>query len=100
MTGDTIDAAEALRIGLADAVVPHDELLPKVKALAGRIVANGPLAVAEVKRLVHLGQSTTLEHALALEQRSFGLLFSTDDQKEGMSAFLAKPRRAAQFKGQ
>ncbi len=100
MTGDTIDAAEALRIGLADAVVPHAELMDKVKALAGRIVANGPLAVAEVKRLVHLGQSTTLDHALALEQQSFGLLFSTEDQREGMSAFLAKPRRAAQFKGQ
>jgi enoyl-CoA hydratase len=100
MTGDLVDAAEALRIGLADAVVPHAELIAKVTALAGRIAANGPLAVAECKRLIHLGQSTTLEHALALEQRSFGLLFGTDDQREGMAAFLAKPRRAAQFKGQ
>jgi enoyl-CoA hydratase len=100
MTGDTIDAAEALRIGLADAVWPHGELIARVKELAGRIAANGPLAVAEVKRLVQLGQSTTLEHALALEQRSFGLLFSTADQREGMSAFLAKPRRTPQFKGQ
>jgi enoyl-CoA hydratase len=100
MTGDTIDAAEALRIGLADAVVPHGELYAKVRELAGRIAANGPLAVAEVKRLVHLGQSATLEHALALEQRSFGLLFATADQREGMSAFLAKPRRPPQFKGQ
>jgi enoyl-CoA hydratase len=100
MTGDTIDAAEALRIGLADAVWPHGELLAKAKELAARIAANGPLAVAEVKRLVHLGQSTTLEHAIALEQRSFGLLFGTADQREGMSAFLAKPRRAPQFKGQ
>ncbi|HMG23890.1 MAG TPA: enoyl-CoA hydratase-related protein [Kofleriaceae bacterium] len=100
MTGDMIDAAEALRIGLADAVWPHGELMAKVKELAGRIAANGPLAVAEVKRLVQLGQSTTLDHALALEQQSFGLLFSTADQREGMSAFLAKPRRAARFKGQ
>jgi enoyl-CoA hydratase len=100
MTGDTIDAAEALRIGLADAVWPHAELIAKVKALAGRIVANGPLGVAEVKRLVHLGQSTTLEHALVLEQQSFGMLFSTEDQREGMTAFLAKPRRAPQFKGE
>jgi len=100
MTGDQIDAAEALRIGLADAVWPHAELMDKVRALAGRIAANGPLAVAEVKRLVHEGQSVSLEAALALEQRSFGLLFSTHDQREGMSAFLAKPRRAAQFKGQ
>jgi enoyl-CoA hydratase len=99
MTGDTIDAPEALRIGLADAVCPHGELAAKVKDLAGRIAANGPLAVSEVKRLVHLGQSTTLDHAIALEQRSFGLLFSTADQREGMSAFLAKPRRAAKFEG-
>jgi len=100
MTGDMIDAAEALRIGLADALWPHGELLAKTKDLGRRIAANGPIAVAEVKRLVQLGQSTTLEHALALEQQSFGLLFSTADQREGMSAFLAKPRRAAQFKGQ
>ena len=99
MTGDTIAAAEALRIGLCDAVWPHAELLGKVKELCARIAANGPLAVAEVKRLVHLGQSATLEHALALEQKSFGLLFATEDQREGMQAFLAKPRRAAQFKG-
>jgi enoyl-CoA hydratase len=100
MTGDTIDAAEALRIGLADAVVPHAELTAKVTALAGRIAANGPLAVAECKRLIHAGQSMALGHAIALEQRSFGLLFATADQREGMAAFLAKPRRPAQFKGQ
>ena len=100
MTGDMIDAAEALRIGLCDAVWPAAELMAKTRDVAGRIAANGPLAVAEVKRLVQLGQSTTLDHALALEQQSFGLLFSTADQREGMSAFLAKPRRAAQFKGQ
>ena len=99
MTGDTIDATEALRIGLADAVWPHAELMPKVRELATRIAANGPLAVAAVKRLIHQGQSTSLEHALALEQKSFGLLFATEDQREGMAAFLAKPRRAAQFKG-
>ena len=100
MTGDMIDAAEALRIGLADAVWPHAELMAKVRDLAGRIASNGPLAVAECKRLIHLGQSATLEHALALEQRSFGLMFATADQREGMSAFLAKPKRPAQFKGQ
>ena len=54
---------------------------------------------SSVKRLIQQGQSMTLEHALALEQRSFGLLFATADQREGMSAFLAKPKRIAQFKG-
>jgi len=98
MTGDSIDAAEALRIGLCDAVFPQAELMGKVRSLAERISANGPLAVAEVKRLIQQGQSTTLEHALALEQRSFGLLFATEDQREGMRAFLDK--RKPQFKGQ
>jgi len=100
MTGDTVDATEALRIGLVDKVVPHAELLAVTTAAAQRIAANGPLAVAECKRLIHLGQSTTLEHAIALEQRSFGLSFATADQREGMSAFLAKPKRIAAFKGQ
>lgn len=100
MTGDVIAAAEALRIGLVDAVVPAHELMTSVTAVAGRIADNGPLAVAEVKRLIHLGQSMPLGAALALERRSFGIMFSTADQKHGMAAFLAKPRRPASFKGQ
>jgi enoyl-CoA hydratase len=99
MTGDTIDAKEALRIGLADAVVPAAELMPKVAKLAERIAANGPHAVAEVKRLVHEGQSLPLDEALAAEQAAFAECFATEDQKEGMAAFLAKPRRAASFTG-
>jgi enoyl-CoA hydratase len=97
LTGDMIDAAEALRIGLADAVVPADALMGKVKDLAGRIAANGPLAVAAAKRVIHQGQSMTLEASLALEQRAFGELFASADQREGMAAFLGK--RAAQFTG-
>jgi enoyl-CoA hydratase len=99
MTGDAIGAAEALAIGLVDRVFPASELMAKVKAVAGRIAANGPLAVAEAKRLIHQGQSVSLDAALALEQRSFGLLFATRDQREGMAAFLAKPRRDAAFEG-
>jgi enoyl-CoA hydratase len=100
MTGDAIGADEALRIGLVDAVWPHDQLLGKVQELAARIADNGPLAVAEAKRLIHLGQSTPLDQALALEQRSFGLLFGTADQREGMGAFVARPKRKAVFRGQ
>ena len=97
LTGDMIDAQEALRIGLADAVFPAAELMDKVRAVAARITANGPLATAECKRLIHQGQSMSLESSIALEQRSFGLMFATADQREGMAAFLAK--RTAQFKG-
>lgn len=100
MTGELIKADEALRIGLADAVYPAAELMTKAKEMARAIAANAPLAVAEVKRLIHQGQSTSLEAALALEARSFGLLFGTADQREGMSAFVAKPRRKPTFKGQ
>jgi len=96
-TGDMIDAGEALRIGLADAVFPPDALTGKVVELAGRIAANGPLAVAAAKRVIHQGQSMSLEASLALEQRAFGELFASTDQREGMAAFLGK--RAAQFTG-
>ncbi len=96
-TGDVIDAALALRIGLADHVVPAAELMTKVRELAARIASNGPLAVAAAKRLIHDGQSMPLPAALVLEQQAFGLLFATADQKEGMAAFLGK--RPAQFSG-
>jgi enoyl-CoA hydratase/carnithine racemase len=71
--------------------------MSKVTALATNIAANGPLAVAAAKRVIHHGQSMTLDASLALEQRSFGELFATQDQREGMAAFLGK--RAAQFTG-
>lgn len=97
MTGDQIDAKEALRIGLADEVFPHDELMPKVRELADKISRNGPLAIAQVKQLIALGMHVPLDAALDLEQRAFGLLFATQDQREGMAAFLEK--RPAKFTG-
>ena len=99
MTGDIINATEALRIGLCDAVFPAAELMKAALGVGARIAKNAPLAVGEVKRLIHRGQSASLDHSLALEQQSFGLLFASADQREGMSAFLAKPKRDANFKG-
>lgn len=96
-TGAMIDADEALRIGLCDRVVEPERLMDAVAETAATIAKNGPLAVAEAKKIMHLGQSMSLEAALALEQRSFGSLFATDDQSEGMNAFLDK--RAAEFSG-
>ncbi len=96
-TGDMVNAAEAKAIGLIDAVFPAAELLGKVKELAARIAANGPLAVAACKRLIHQGQSMPLDASLTMEQQAFGLLFASHDQQEGMSAFLEK--RAAKFIG-
>jgi enoyl-CoA hydratase len=97
LTGDMIDAAEALRIGLVDAVFPAAELMPAVRAVAARIAANGPLAVAAAKQLIHVGQSMSLESAILLEVSSFAGLFNTEDQDEGMDAFANK--RKAEFKG-
>lgn len=96
-SGDTIDADEALRIGLVDRLCEPGALLAEVEAMAGRIAKNGPLAVAEAKKLMHMGQSIPLDAAVMLEQRSFAGLFATADQKEGMAAFSQK--RAPQFRG-
>jgi enoyl-CoA hydratase len=95
MTGDLIGADEALRIGLANRVLPPDELLPSAIALVERIAQQGPLAVAKVKEVIHRGAELPLDEANALEQQAFADLFSTADQKEGMAAFLAK--RPPQF---
>ena len=97
LTGDIVSAEEALRIGLADVVVAPEELMDKVRETAKKIAANGPLAVAETKRMIHVGQSMSLDDAILLEQRAFAGLFASEDQVEGMAAFLEK--RPAEFQG-
>jgi enoyl-CoA hydratase len=97
-TGDIIGADEALRIGLCDAVFEPEALIPAARATAAKIATKGPLAIAEAKRIILEGADLPLEAANALEQRAFGELFSTADQREGMAAFLGK--RAAVFKGE
>ncbi len=96
-TGDIIDAAEALRLGLVNAVVPPSELLAKVHDVAKKIAAKGPLAVAQCKRLVYRGEGIPLAVANELEAQAFSALFGSSDQKEGMRAFLEK--RKAAFTG-
>jgi enoyl-CoA hydratase len=96
-TGDMIDAAEALRIGLVNAVVPADQLLPKTLEVAKKIAAQGPLAIAAAKRVTLNGVDADLRAANELEATAFASLFLSDDQREGMRAFLDK--RPASFKG-
>lgn len=96
-TGDMIDATEALRIGLVDALVDPDALLDRARETAAKIAGNGPLAVAEAKRVIHEGQSMTLEQGNLIEQLAFANLFASEDQSEGMAAFVAK--REAVFRG-
>jgi enoyl-CoA hydratase len=96
-TGATIDAAEALRIGLANRVVAADQLLPTCLGMIEAMATMGPLAVAAAKRVIHRGTELPLAAANSLEIEAFAELFATGDQKEGMQAFLGK--RKAEFKG-
>jgi enoyl-CoA hydratase len=96
-TGDAISAEEALRIGLVNAVVPHAELLPKVRDVAAKIAKKGRIAIAQCKRVLYSGEGLPLDAANALETQAFAMLFGTADRREGMSAFLEK--RAASFRG-
>jgi enoyl-CoA hydratase len=90
LTGEMIDAAEALRIGLVNRVVPAAELIQATRAMLGTIIAQGPLAVAHCIEAVDRGLEMPLEDAIALEASYFGLLSASADKAEGMRAFLEK----------
>ncbi|KIH76498.1 enoyl-CoA hydratase [Geoalkalibacter ferrihydriticus] len=95
LTGDWIDAREALRIGLVNRVVPQGELLAETRKLAGRIAEKSRIAVRLCKEAVINGLEMDSLRAGQYEADLFGLCFSTHDQKEGMTAFLEK--RKAEF---
>lgn len=96
-TGDVIDANEAFRIGLVNAVVPHAELMTRVRAVADKIASKGPLAITQCKRVIHHGADVPLPVANEIEAQAFSMLFGSTDQREGMAAFLEK--RKATFGG-
>ena len=93
-TAKNIKAQEALRIGLVNAVYPQEELLPQAMKMARTIADNAPIAVRACKAAVNQGLELPMEEAIALEERLFGDCFQTEDQKEGMRAFLAKEKHA------
>ena len=95
-TGDTIDAEEALRIGLVNEVVPDGDLMNYVINIARRIIAKGQMAVRFSKAAINNGTQTDIDRAMTIEVDIFALCFSTEDQKEGMNAFIEK--RKPQFK--
>lgn len=97
LSGTMIDAAEALRIGLVNHVVPADRLLTESERLLRAILGNGPLAVSACIQMVDEQEGTSLDAALALESRRFGELADTEDFREGTGAFLGK--RKAEFRG-
>lgn len=96
-TGDAIDAQTAKARGLVVDVLPREQLLEHVRKVAEKIASKGPLAIRATKNLVRRGQDLDLDSANLLEQQTFGLMFGTDDRREGMAAFLE--RRAPVFKG-
>ena len=98
LTGDTLDAARAKAIGLVLEVLPPEELLPFALGQARKIASRAGLAVAAAKRVLGTGAGLDLASGCALELEAFGLLFSTGDAREGLTAFLEK--RPASFKGE
>ena len=96
-TGDVIDAAEALRIGLVGRVVPHDELLPTAMGLAQRIAANPPLAVRALKSGLRRALDPDWQELGAWVSSTLAELFRTEDHREGVKAFLE--RRPPSFQG-
>ena len=91
-SGNMIDAAEALRIGLVDKIVPHDALAAEVSALAEGIARQARCAVQQTKRCIRHGLESGLESGLSYEAQAFGLCFSTKEQKDRMRAFVNRRR--------
>ena len=98
LTGEMVDAQEALRIGLVNRVFPREKLLPGAEALLRKMLTNAPLSLRFTIEAVNEGLEMPLGPALDREAALFSLLCTTDDMKEGTRAFLEK--RPPRFKGQ
>src|SRR5688572_3159414 len=97
LTGDRIDAREALRTGPVSKVVPPAQLMPAAMEIAAKIAANAPLSVRAIKRLVKRGLDLPLASAIDSERYVFGLLYQSEDRIEGRKAFAEK--RKPDYKG-
>ena len=97
LTGAPITAQRAYQLGIVNKVVPAEVTIEVAKRMARRIAEKPPLAARLVKESVNQALETPLQQGLAVERRNFYFLFATEDQKEGMRAFLEK--RRGQFKG-
>ncbi|WP_125154074.1 short-chain-enoyl-CoA hydratase [Clostridium rectalis] len=89
-TGDIINAEEALRIGLVNKVIEPEKLLDEAKEMAKKISANAPIAVKLCKAAINKGMQCDIDTGISYEAEVFGACFATEDQKEGMTAFVEK----------
>jgi 2-(1,2-epoxy-1,2-dihydrophenyl)acetyl-CoA isomerase len=96
-TGETIDAAEALRLGIVNAVVAPEELMAKTNELAGKIANGPPIAIRLAKRAIYRNQECSLREGLEYETYAQNICRETQDAKEGVKAFVEK--RTPQFRG-
>lgn len=96
-TGTMIDADEAYRVGIADEITAPEELMDKAKAIAGTIMKNGLIAVGMAKYVIDRAADLPLDTAIDFETQMWAQTFATEDQTEGMTAFLEK--RHAKFSG-
>jgi enoyl-CoA hydratase len=90
LTGAPVDAARALQLGIVNRVVPAADLEAETMQLAGKLAQSAPLALRAILDAVHVGGEIGLEEGLEYESAQFGLVFSTDDAREGMQAFLER----------
>jgi len=94
LTGDPIDAAEAYRIGLVNAVVERPDLVAHSRQWLGKVLANAPVAAALIMEAVDVGLNSSLEEGVRYEAAAFGLATATADGREGTRAFLEKRKPA------
>ncbi|MGM9486915.1 enoyl-CoA hydratase/isomerase family protein [Ideonella sp. YS5] len=97
LLGDTMDAAQALQLGLVNRVVPADSLADETRRLATRLAAGAPVALGQLKRLMRESWSRDLATQLGAERAAFEACVGTQDFHEGVEAFLAK--RAPRYEG-
>jgi enoyl-CoA hydratase/carnithine racemase len=97
LSGEIIDAAEAYRIGLVDELLPDAHVVERAEAVLKKIITNAPLSVKYALEAVNKGLETSVSEGLLIEASLFAVCASTDDKKEGTSAFLEK--RAPKFQG-
>ncbi len=97
LTGETINAQQALAMGLVNEVVDSDEVLPRALALAELIAANAPLAVMEIKQAMAACEGVSQEEARKIEKNSYRRIMETEDAREGPRAFIEK--RAPRYQG-